>query len=151
MGRSAGGVNTFLNLIHPSTLDSIEVVRGTSSAQYGSDALGGSVQFLTNVPTLGGAGTPRFGGMATVGAETAHRGGMGHLGLNYAAPRFGMMAALRAERAAIIAPAAVWTLSSHLRFLGLETDRLIGEYMPGTGFEQLGAQVPPTGRRRPTR
>ena len=28
-----------------------------------------------------------------------------------------------------------------LRFLGLETDRFIGEYMPGTGFEQLGAQV----------
>ena len=28
-------------------LESIEVLRGPSSAQYGSDALGGSVQFLT--------------------------------------------------------------------------------------------------------
>ncbi len=46
-GAQRGGVNTFLDLIDPSTLDGMEVLRGTSSAQYGSDALGGSVQFLT--------------------------------------------------------------------------------------------------------
>ena len=51
-GAQRGGVNTFLDLIDPSTLEGIEVLRGTSSAQYGSDALGGSVQFLSNVPAL---------------------------------------------------------------------------------------------------
>ena len=54
-GAQRGGVNTFLDLIDPSTLEGIEVLRGTSSAQYGSDALGGSVQFLTQVPTLSSA------------------------------------------------------------------------------------------------
>ena len=51
-GAQRGGVNTFLDLIDPSLVEGIEVLRGTSSAQYGSDALGGSVQFLTHVPAL---------------------------------------------------------------------------------------------------
>ncbi len=41
-----GGVNTFLDLIEPTSLEGVEVLRGPNSAQYGSDALGGSVQFL---------------------------------------------------------------------------------------------------------
>ena len=44
-GAQRGGVNTFLDLIEPDGLESIEVLRGPSSAQYGSDALGGSIQF----------------------------------------------------------------------------------------------------------
>ena len=44
-GAQRGGVNTFLDLIEPEWLETIEVLRGPSSAQYGSDALGGSVQF----------------------------------------------------------------------------------------------------------
>ena len=46
-GAQRGGVNTFLDLIEPEWLESIEILRGPSSAQYGSDALGGSVQFLS--------------------------------------------------------------------------------------------------------
>ncbi len=54
-----GGVNTFLDLIEPTNLQGVEVLRGANSAQYGSDALGGSVQFLSQVPTLAGAGGGR--------------------------------------------------------------------------------------------
>src|SRR4029453_3148410 len=52
-GAQRGGVNTFLDLIESDTLDSIEVVRGPSSAQYGSDALGGSIQFYSRPPAVG--------------------------------------------------------------------------------------------------
>ena len=52
-----GGVNTFLDLIEPTNLQGVEVLRGANSAQYGSDALGGSVQFLTQVPSLAGVGS----------------------------------------------------------------------------------------------
>ena len=45
-------------------LETIEILRGPSSAQYGSDALGGSIQFLTRPPALGVAGGPRWGGSA---------------------------------------------------------------------------------------
>ena len=75
-GAQRGGVNTFLDLIDPGALDTIEILRGPSSAQYGSDALGGSVQFLTKPPALGTAGRPRFGGSVS-GRRTAraHRFG----------------------------------------------------------------------------
>src|SRR5262245_26966023 len=51
-GAQRGGVGTFFNLVDPSTLETVEVIRGPSSAEYGSDALGGSVQFLTRMPTV---------------------------------------------------------------------------------------------------
>jgi outer membrane receptor protein involved in Fe transport len=47
-----GGVNSFLNLIDPSNLQAVEILRGPNSAQYGSDAIGGSVQFLTFTPAF---------------------------------------------------------------------------------------------------
>ena len=76
-GAQRGGVNTFLDLIEPGDLDAIEIVRGPSSAQYGSDALGGSIQFMTRPPSLGVQGGPRWGGTVTVNAGTAHRYGGG--------------------------------------------------------------------------
>src|SRR5512146_728715 len=39
-----GGINTFFNMNQAGGLDSIEILRGGSSAQYGSDAIGGTVQ-----------------------------------------------------------------------------------------------------------
>jgi outer membrane receptor for ferrienterochelin and colicin len=45
-GAQRGGVNTFLNLLDQSSIDGIEVVHGPNSAEYGSDALGGTVQFI---------------------------------------------------------------------------------------------------------
>src|SRR5262245_21591377 len=53
-----GGVNTFLNLIEPSNLRAIEILRSANSAQYGSDAIGGSVQVLSAAPVLS-IGGPR--------------------------------------------------------------------------------------------
>ncbi len=64
-GAQRGGVNTFLDLIEPDGLETIEVLRGPSSAQYGSDALGGSIQFFSKPPTLGVTGGPRWRGTLT--------------------------------------------------------------------------------------
>ena len=52
-GAQRGGVNTFFNLNDASNLQAIEVVRGPSSAQYGSDSLSGTVNLLTRVPEFG--------------------------------------------------------------------------------------------------
>ena len=57
-----GGVNTFLDLLEPSNLQAVEVLRGPNSAQYGSDAMGGSVQFLSVVPSLASPGSPTWRG-----------------------------------------------------------------------------------------
>ena len=74
-GAQRGGVNTFLDLIDPSPLEGIEVLRGTSSAQYGSDALGGSVQFLTHVPgALARRATAKISGTLTRGRRNRRTG-----------------------------------------------------------------------------
>jgi iron complex outermembrane receptor protein/hemoglobin/transferrin/lactoferrin receptor protein len=47
------GPNQYLNTFDPLGISQIEVVRGSGSVQYGSDALGGAVQLLTRTPQLG--------------------------------------------------------------------------------------------------
>ena len=44
------GPNQYLNTIDPFSLDKIEVLRGSGSVAYGSDALGGTVQLFTLNP-----------------------------------------------------------------------------------------------------
>ena len=46
------GPNQYLNTIDPFSLDRIEVLRGSGSVAYGSDALGGTVQLYTLNPTF---------------------------------------------------------------------------------------------------
>lgn len=44
------GPNQYLNTVDPFILERIEVVRGTGSVQYGTDALGGVVHIITKEP-----------------------------------------------------------------------------------------------------
>ena len=69
-GSARGGVNTFLDLIGPDDLEAVEVLRGPSSAQYGSDALGGTVQFLTRTPPPG-RGNPSSTALYAAGGNSA--------------------------------------------------------------------------------
>ena len=140
-GAQRGGVNTFLDLIDASTLENIEVLRGTSSAQYGSDALGGSVQFLTKVAPI--AGEPKFGGSVSFGGETGHNGGFGTGLLSYATPKFGVSGSFSGRKTGLYRPGDGGNDShaASLRFLGVETDRLYDDRMPDTGFTQQASQV----------
>lgn len=60
------GPNQYLNTIDPFSLDRIEVLRGSGSVAYGSDALGGTVQLFTlnpefsNKPTIHTNALSRF-------------------------------------------------------------------------------------------
>ena len=82
-GAQRGGVNTFLNLIDPAGDRGIEVLRGPSAPQYGSDALGGSVQFLTKLPTLAPTGSTFGGEVVGRGRRPAHHGGGGNASLSW--------------------------------------------------------------------
>ena len=46
------GPNQYLNTIDAFSIDKIEVAKGTGSVQYGSDALGGSLQVFTKEPVF---------------------------------------------------------------------------------------------------
>lgn len=141
-GAQRGGVNTFLDLIEPESLEAIEVLRGPSSAQYGSDALGGSVQFLSRAPALGIEGGPRWRGASTVDGGTGHVNGGGSLLLGYMGSSVGLTASVAGRKAGRVR--AGQGLDSHAavtRFFGIPSDTLMDARLPDTGFHQYGASV----------
>lgn len=141
-GAQRGGVNTFLDLIEPESLEAIEVLRGPSSAQYGSDALGGSVQFLSRAPALGVEGGPTWRGSAGVDGGTAHANGGGSLRLGYMGRRVGLTAGVAGRKAGRMRTGQ--GTDSHAavtRFFGIPSDTLMGARLPDTGFHQYGASV----------
>jgi hemoglobin/transferrin/lactoferrin receptor protein len=141
-GAQRGGVNTFLDLIEPGGLETIEVVRGPSSAQFGSDALGGSVQFLTRPPSLGLDGQRRWGGYAGANFGTAHRYGGGQGFVSYSSPSFGLVGALSGRSVGLIRTGE--GIDSHAavtRFLGVSSDVLMDDRLPNTSFDQFGGSV----------
>jgi outer membrane receptor protein involved in Fe transport len=96
-GAARGGVNTFLNLVEAMSLESVEVLRGPSSAQYGSDAIGGSVQFLTRTPALSASGDELHGSY-TAGYNSADAGFGGSLTTTYSAPTVAVLGTLAGRR-----------------------------------------------------
>jgi hemoglobin/transferrin/lactoferrin receptor protein len=152
-GAQRGGVNTFLDLIEPGDLDAIEIVRGPSSAQYGSDALGGSIQFMTRPPSLGVQGGPRWGGTVNVNAGTGHRYGGGQGFASYMGPKLGVTGSFSGRNVGLIRPGGgVDSHASVTRFLGVPSDALMDDRLPDTSFHQVGgaarAQWAPTGATR---
>jgi len=141
-GAQRGGVNTFLDLIEPGGLETIEIVRGPSSAQYGSDALGGSIQFMTRPPTIGGAGGPRWGGSAGASAGTAQRYGGGQSFVSYMGPSLGIAGSLSGRGAGLTRPGdGVDSHAAVTRFLGVPSGLLMDERLPDTGFHQVGGSL----------
>jgi outer membrane receptor protein involved in Fe transport len=134
-----GGVNTFLNLIDPALLQSIEVLRGTSSAQYGSDALGGSLQFLSRVPSIGVATGRRVGGQFSAGLNSADEGFGTNAHGSYAASRVGISAGAAFRKIGELRPGdGIDSHAAVTRFLGISSDRLMPSHLPETGFDQYG-------------
>lgn len=141
-GAQRGGVNTFLDLIEPDSLEAVEVLRGPSSAQYGTDALGGSIQFLSRPPALRVPGGSSWSGTLGASGATAHRNGGGSAVLGYMAPSFGLTASLAGRKAGSFRPGG--GIDSHAavtRFFGVASNVLMDERLPDTGFEQYGGAV----------
>jgi len=134
-----GGVNTFLDLIEPSSLQAIEILRGPNSAQYGSDAMGGSVQFLSQMPSLLSPGGPTWRGAVTFRANSADQSVGTNLSAGYSAERFGMVVNAAVRKMNRLRPGE--GLDSHAaitRFLGLPSTALMLARLPDTQFLQYG-------------
>lgn len=136
-GAQRGGVSTFFNLNEPSGLQSIEVIRGSTSAQYGSDALGGTVSLLTKIPTLGDT-EPEFHGEFNTNFNSADRAFGGSTLLSYGTNKFGGYINLAARRVNNLRVArGIDSHSALTRFLGLPSN-ILGERLPDTSFTQYG-------------
>jgi outer membrane receptor protein involved in Fe transport len=137
-GQWRSGPSQYVSWIDGGPVDSIEVVRGGGSVQYGSDALGGTVQFLTT-PTLFGGRSARISGNVEVSGASAAQSLSGQGDLAFQAA--GSHVRVGASRHRIDDLRGGDGLDSHsaiTRFLGLPST-LVGSRMPGTGFDQGGA------------
>ncbi len=141
-GAARGGVNTFLDLIEPANLKGVEILRGPNSAQYGSDAIGGSVQFLSQVPALSSTGDPQFRGSFGTRANTGDLSYGANLTAQYSTRRFGLLANATARQVNKTRPGG--GIDSHAavtRFLGVSSDRLMPSRLPDTDFTQYGGML----------
>ncbi|MEM6342637.1 MAG: TonB-dependent receptor [Bacteroidota bacterium] len=70
--------NAYLSTIDPFSVEQVEVVRGSGSVQFGSDAMGGVTQVFTRTPGFSGQGIQAHGGgtmqFMSRGMETSGRG-----------------------------------------------------------------------------
>ena len=136
-----GGVNTFFNLLDPGLIDSVEVTRGPSSTQYGSDALGGSVQLFSRVPSFPASGS-EVRGRVSLAAASADRSAGGDGTLSWSTPSFSLIASGAGRSVGEIR--AGGGLDSHhavTRFFGVPSSAVQGERAPDTGFDQVGGSV----------
>ncbi len=137
-----GGVHTFLDLIDPTTLQAIEVLHGPNSAQYGSDALGGSVQFLAQAPALAAGDRPAWSGSYALRAGTADTSGGANLSAGYSAHQFGLFVSAAGRRMNDVrAGRGIDSHAAVTRFLGVPSGLLMGSRLPETSFTQYGGMA----------
>ena len=132
-----GGVGTFFSLIEPSSLETVEILRGPNSSQYGSDVLGGVVNFISRAPVYGAA-EGEFHGHTNIFYTSPTNGYGGNALLSYGTRRYGALLNLNARRINRLRPGG--GIDGHAavtRFLGIRSD-ILGERLPDTAFTQYG-------------
>jgi outer membrane receptor protein involved in Fe transport len=146
-GAWRSGPSQYTAWIEPGVVDSIEVVRGSGSVQYGSDALGGAIQFLSAPARFGVA--PRLHGTVELTGTTADKtvAGLAEIAVRYPA------LAVRGggSRRSVGDLRAGDGIDSHAavtRFLGLPSTILSSRQLD-TSYEQAGAYVVGDGSPRP--
>jgi hemoglobin/transferrin/lactoferrin receptor protein len=140
-----GGPSQYLGWITGAVVDRLEVVRGPGSVQFGSDALGGTVNVRTMQPSLV-TGRTVFHGAMDLNAATAEKSGGGSADVTVQ----GQRAALRVggSSATVGAMRPGGGIDSHAsvtRFLGLP-NTTYGPTLRDTGYKQQGAYAAGTVR-----
>jgi hemoglobin/transferrin/lactoferrin receptor protein len=132
-----GGINTFFNLNEPSALQSIEILRGASSAQFGSDALGGTINLISKNPFTDTV-TPTFRSEINTNYQSADRSFGSSAQLSYGTNRLNGFVNLAARRINTLRTAGgVDSHAAVTRFLGLPST-IFGKRLPDTEFTQYG-------------
>jgi outer membrane receptor protein involved in Fe transport len=132
-----GGVGTFFSLIEPSSLETVEVLRGPNSSQYGSDVLGGVVNFISQAPVYGGH-DGEFHGHASAFYRSASNGFGGNTLMSYGARRYGALLNVSARRVNRLRPGGgIDGHSALTRFFGVPSD-IVGSRLPDTAYTQNG-------------
>ncbi|HET7286044.1 MAG TPA: TonB-dependent receptor, partial [Pyrinomonadaceae bacterium] len=135
-----GGVGTFFSLIEPSSLETVEILRGPNSSQYGSDVHGGVVNFISHAPRYGSPDN-QLHGHTNIFYTSATNGFGGNQLLTYGTEGYGVLVNMNARRISTLRPADGLDYHAAVtRFLGLPSD-IFGTRLPDTGFTQYGGLV----------
>jgi outer membrane receptor protein involved in Fe transport len=135
-----GGVGTFFSLIEPSSLQTVEILRGPNSSQYGSDVHGGVVNFISQAPRYGNV-DGEFHGKGNVFYTSPTNGFGGNALFTYGTRSYGLLLSMAGRRISTLRPADGLDYHAAItRFLGLRSD-LFGTHLPDTGFTQYGTLV----------
>jgi hemoglobin/transferrin/lactoferrin receptor protein len=132
-----GGVGTFFSLIEPSSLEAVEILRGPNSSQYGSDAHGGVINFISRSPTYGSEDSEFHGTTNTFYSSVANSFGGNQL-VTYGTKHYGLLLNANARRINRLRPGAgLDTHAAVTRFLGVPSS-ILGSRLPDTAFTQYG-------------
>jgi len=132
-----GGVNTFFNLNDASNLRAVEVIRGPSSAQFGSDSIGGSVQLVSQTP-LFTPGKTEVHGQISTHYNSADHGFGGNSLVTFGAKDLAVLVNLASHRSNTLRSGGGFdTHAAVNRFLGIRSD-VFGERSTDTAFTQYG-------------
>lgn len=134
------GATQYLGWINPALVDRLEVVRGPSSVQYGSDALGGTINVLSLTPALSSAGRQVTGGVDGV-FGSADLSGTGNATILVQDRRWAARIGGATRRVGELRAGRGRDSHSALtRFLGLPSTPQYTK-LPDTDFSQSGAYV----------
>jgi outer membrane receptor protein involved in Fe transport len=132
-----GGVGTFFSLIEPSGLETVEILRGPNSSQYGSDVHGGVVNFISQAPRYGST-DGEFHGHTNLFYISATNGFGGNTLVSYGTRSYGLLLNVNGRRINTLRPADGLDYHAAVtRFLGLPSD-IFGTRLTDTGFTQYG-------------
>ena len=135
-----GGVGTFFSLIEPSTLETVEILRGPNSSQYGSDVHGGVVNFISQAPRYGSRDN-EFHGHTNIFYASPTNGAGGNALFTYGTSKYGLLLNMNGRRISTLRPADGLDYHAAVtRFLGIPSD-IFGTRLPDTGFTQYGGLV----------
>lgn len=129
------GPNQYFALLDPNFVERVEVARGPSSAQYGSDSLGGTVNVLP-VRTYPESAGKRFAGEFTPLFRTADGASGGALKLSYGTSAWSLHGGFSALRAQDLRTGGGGDSHAAVtRFLGLPSE-VLGDRLQDTAFTQ---------------
>lgn len=136
-----GGINTFFNLNDPTSLRTVELLRGPNTAQYGSDSLGGTVQLISHQPQFGFESPQTHGEFNAFFTSADFSHGSNAL-VTYGTRRFGILGNAAARRINTLRTGkGIDSHSAITRFLGLPSDVLGETRLPDTAFTQYSGTL----------
>ena len=139
------GPNQYLAYLEPSQVQRLEAMLGPASAQYGSDAMGGAIQLLTDSPQFRRRGEAVWRGEVGLFGASADLSGGGNVKVTAGTDRIAWLGGLHGRRHQDLRPGqGIDSRHVFRRLFGLSTEQvreLTGNRLQDTGFDSMGGHT----------